>query len=521
MEAKANNKEMLFLGYTLVIAIIYFIFSTFSNGFYQHDEAAHFLNMQNFWVDPSSILSTWAKPGFKIAYVIPALLGAKAVLITNILFTAFMAYFTGKVIEEFKIPYRLLGMTIAAFAPMLYQISFRNYSEIITSFVLALIMFTYVRKKYFWTALLASYIFTLRQEMVLVSACLGLIFLLQKNWKAIGGLFIAPVLLNIFGWMSTGNPMFLIDQMTGGGLDQYKEMGFFHLWKMFTPSVGVISTVLFLIGVFGFLEKGKTKDYFKKYHIVYIAFVPVFLFMCFITEPFFGIFKLSANLRQLTLFAPAIGIFGAMGYNLLVTKRNMMVNWIIIGIFGVLIFSMLNYEYNHVFFTDVKDYSKSYVFLLGIGGALALLYMMKMDPKKISLVLMVLIIGHTIQQEEPYELSNEEKSVKKAVRFFKRNKLENRTTIFNAHNMFHYFIGNTATERKEQYVYGRYTDEDMAKLPVGAIYIWDSHYSYRQRTKGNKGIPLDFFKGNANYKPLFQDLSKDKRFYIAIFEKLK
>ena len=52
--SKAETKEIsnvLLLVLTLLLAVIYFIFSTFSNGFYQHDEVGNFLSTQQIWHD--------------------------------------------------------------------------------------------------------------------------------------------------------------------------------------------------------------------------------------------------------------------------------------------------------------------------------------------------------------------------------------------------------------------------------------------------------------------------------------
>ena len=45
-----ENKELStkgLLGLTFLLAVVYFIFSTFSDGFYMHDEVGNFINAQN------------------------------------------------------------------------------------------------------------------------------------------------------------------------------------------------------------------------------------------------------------------------------------------------------------------------------------------------------------------------------------------------------------------------------------------------------------------------------------------
>ena len=57
--AKDNNEGIstkVLLLLTFVLAIVYFVFSTFSNGFYMHDEVGNFMNSKNLWHDDLIIL---------------------------------------------------------------------------------------------------------------------------------------------------------------------------------------------------------------------------------------------------------------------------------------------------------------------------------------------------------------------------------------------------------------------------------------------------------------------------------
>ena len=71
---------------TLVAACLYFAFSFVSEGFYQQDEAVHYVSMKRFWFNPNRILSNWEKPGFKLVYALPSLLGVHFVTFFNCLY---------------------------------------------------------------------------------------------------------------------------------------------------------------------------------------------------------------------------------------------------------------------------------------------------------------------------------------------------------------------------------------------------------------------------------------------------
>ncbi len=51
-----------------ILTVIYFISSRYSVGFYQDDEISQYINMIDFWANPSVILGNAPKPGWKIFY---------------------------------------------------------------------------------------------------------------------------------------------------------------------------------------------------------------------------------------------------------------------------------------------------------------------------------------------------------------------------------------------------------------------------------------------------------------------
>lgn len=77
---------------TLIAACLYFAFSFVSEGFYQQDEAVHYVSMKRFWFNPNRILSNWEKPGFKLIYALPSLLGVYFVTFFNCLLAAFSGF---------------------------------------------------------------------------------------------------------------------------------------------------------------------------------------------------------------------------------------------------------------------------------------------------------------------------------------------------------------------------------------------------------------------------------------------
>ena len=113
---------------TLGVAAIYYLYSGRSEGFYQHDEAAHFLNMLDFWRQPSLILDNWAKPGYKIIFVLPALLGHRAAIMLQCVIAASACYLSARLADILGSPRPALSFLLLAFQPLWLQLSFCSYS---------------------------------------------------------------------------------------------------------------------------------------------------------------------------------------------------------------------------------------------------------------------------------------------------------------------------------------------------------------------------------------------------------
>ncbi|MCX6164753.1 MAG: hypothetical protein NTU73_07850 [Ignavibacteriae bacterium] len=123
-----------------VLAVIYYISSRYSQGFYQDDEISQYLNMLQFWRDPSVILGNNPKPGYKIFMVIPALFGYDVVLFVNSLFASLAVYFTYKLLKIYNVNYAFFGALLLATQPLFFDLSFRSYSEIFTALVIVIFL---------------------------------------------------------------------------------------------------------------------------------------------------------------------------------------------------------------------------------------------------------------------------------------------------------------------------------------------------------------------------------------------
>src|SRR6185312_11495398 len=156
-----DDKKALWL--TLVFFLVYVAYSFFSNGFYQHDEIGHYFNMREFWSNPNVILGNSAKTGYKLIYVIPSLLGNKFLVYFNAAFAAFTCFLTYKVAQRIGSKFAWLALQ-----PYWIQLSFRNYADTFSGFVLLLALYFHSEKKYVASSLILSFAGIIRQEFLLL-----------------------------------------------------------------------------------------------------------------------------------------------------------------------------------------------------------------------------------------------------------------------------------------------------------------------------------------------------------------
>ncbi|HKC69900.1 MAG TPA: hypothetical protein VKG26_16810, partial [Bacteroidia bacterium] len=251
-----NDKKALWL--TLAVFLVYVIYSFFSTGFYQHDEIGHYFNMREFWNNPNVILGNSPKTGYKLIYVIPALLGNKFLVYVNCAFAAFACFLTYKVAQRLDSKFAWLAFFMLALQPYWIQLSFRNYADTFSGFVLLLALYFHIEKKYVASSLILSYAGIIRQEFLLLLPIYGVWQALNKRWVCFFLLGLFPLLNNIWGFMATGEPLYLLTSSSKTAAkyaDEWPRQGFDHYFKMGIVIWGAVQCFLLIMYIALFFAK--------------------------------------------------------------------------------------------------------------------------------------------------------------------------------------------------------------------------------------------------------------------------
>jgi len=496
-----------------VLAIVYYVSSKYSQGFYQDDEISQYLNMIQFWSDPSVILGNNPKPGYKIFMVIPALFGYQPVLIVNSIIASLAVFFTYKLLKVYNVSYAFFGALLLGTQPLFFDLSFRSYSEIFTSLVIVIFLILYKKEYFFIAALIAGYIFTIRQEIAIFCIILGIIFLREKKWKEFIAIGVFPVIYNLLGYMKTGDIMYVMSEVKNVAGMKYETQPLYHYFKVYIFIVGPISLVLFLQGFFGFFaDTKKFKEYFSKYFLFYVLFITVFLVQIY---TMWNNGPNPGNWRYLLHISPICVFFATVGLNNLADSKYKKLNYYITGILAFLTFIFLSKSSDGFKLLETSDYTK--VFFLLAFFVVTVIISVKI-PKdylnKVAVILIVLSIIYLAIDFTPKKLSAENITVKNAAEFLNGSEYKGKTVLSN-HSLIQFYADGYRANPKQ---YISINSKNINDAPAGSVVLWDNHYGYRP--EWGSDVKLETLQNDKNYKLINQFASNDKRFVTYVFEKI-
>ncbi|MHB8260598.1 MAG: hypothetical protein ACYDCN_05480 [Bacteroidia bacterium] len=539
IKISSDDKKVLWL--TFVVFLCYVAYSFLAKGFYQHDEIGHYFNMREFWNNPNVILGNSAKTGYKLIYVIPSLLGNKFLVYFNAAITAFACFLTYKVAQRFGSKFAWLAFFMLALQPYWIQLSFRNYADTFSGFVLLLALYFHSEKKYVTSSLILSFAGIIRQEFLLLIPIYGIWHALNKRWMCFILLGAFPLLNNLWGYMATGEPLYLITSSSKTAAkyaDEWPRQGFDHYFKMGITIWGAVQYFLLMMYVFLFVSK-RTKlfnetDYVKDYpqqkettnSLLFIS-IPVLVY--FLIHCIFNweTVKLGAatggNLRYMTAISPLVALLcvSTLDRYKYISKKT--IAYVIMAIYIVMVTVFLSYPNNNVrLLDDVNQQTgeapaHDYVPLLfSLASAACLIIVSK--QKQLTMAFTIIALLFALFSVRPFKQTPEDITMETITNsIIAKGYTDKELPVYTNHILFKYFY-----DRKKHGVYDKQVYSDSLSLqtaPVGSIILWESHYGYRPKLNKNT-VNADYFQRRpAQYTLIQSRISSDQRFQALVFEK--
>ncbi|HTA63745.1 MAG TPA: hypothetical protein VK835_14875 [Bacteroidia bacterium] len=536
----SDDKKALWL--TLVVFLSYVVYSFLAPGFYQHDEIGHYFNMREFWNNPNVILGNSAKTGYKLIYVIPSLLGNKFLVYVNAAFAAMACFLTYKVAERIGSKFAWLAFFMLALQPYWIQLSFRNYADTFSGFILLLALYFHSEKKYVASSLILSFAGIIRQEFLLLIPIYGIWQALNKRWICFLLLGAFPLLNNIWGFMATGEPLYLITSSSKTAAkyaDEWPRQGFDHYFKMGITIWGAVQCFFLVMYILLFFAKRakmfNQTDYTKEYpqqketaHSLLFISIPVLVYFFIHCLFNWESLKIGAatggNLRYMTAISPLVALLCAIVCDKYKHLNKKTLVYVGITIYVIVVTAFLCYPNNNVrLLNEVnpqtgEEPAHDYIPLLFTLSAAACLFIIS-KQKQLTIAFTIIALLFVLFTVRPFKATPEDTVMETITNsIIAKGFTDKQIPVYTNHILFKYFY-----DKKKHNVYNKQVYSDSLSLqtaPVGSIVLWESHYGYRPKLNKNT-VNADYFQRRPQQYTLLQSrISTDQRFQALVFEKI-
>lgn len=211
----------------------------------------------------------------------------------------------------------LLASLIVSFSPLFYYLSFHQYTEIPSTFLILLSLWLFTKKQHFWTGITVGLAFLTKFPAGMFLAIIGTILVYRKEWKSllftVLGFSIATAPYALYNWLAYGSPLATlvaaqdaIQRALGCNVLRQQPWWQYGRWLAFSE------TPLHLFSLAGAYALYKT---WNKKHLLYLLsiIIPVAYFIQLHCRDY----------RYLALFLPFIAILTALGVVWIYDRLNL------------------------------------------------------------------------------------------------------------------------------------------------------------------------------------------------------
>jgi len=235
------------------------------NSFGGSDPFSHFRIARWSWKYHRLFFDSWGKPVYTILVSPFAQLGMNFARLYNVLMGLLTAFFAWKLTRELKLNNSWMVVLLVLFTPIYFSLMFAALTEVTFSMLLMLSLLLFFQRKYFWSAVVISFLPLVRTEGIVLIPVLLLAFGLKKQWKVLplftAGFFLISWLgqpfYHSFWWLITNMPY------KSGSADIYGHGKLLHFIYQTKGILGYPIAALFCVGLLAGLWFWIRKDRFQ------------------------------------------------------------------------------------------------------------------------------------------------------------------------------------------------------------------------------------------------------------------
>ncbi|MBK5285773.1 MAG: hypothetical protein JJE25_10260 [Bacteroidia bacterium] len=430
-----------------ILFVLFTVISVLSEGVYGGaDNYVHYRIARYAFRHPEFFLDQWGKPVFTTIASLFAQYGFIGIKVFNILTGLLTAYFIFRIAQKLNYRFPLLVIIILCSMPMYFILMISSLTEILLSFVIIFSAWLFLNKKYFWFAVVASFLPFARTEGFFLLPVFALPLLYEKKFRTIPFLLTATIFYSIIGSFAYHDLFWIINQMPYiGGDNVYGSGSLFHFVTSYKELTGLLPALLLVTGtgvlIFQSVKENKSNN-FSDYEWLLI-FLPFFFY--FAMHSFLWWRGLGSSLGLTRVIAgvlPCAALLCLRGWNF--------------------IYELLP--------------DKKYIRLSLLS---VLLFLLMREPFKRNRI--------------PYPLSGTEEIVNESSKWLSQSEYF-RNKIYYNDPTFCFFldINPYDSSRIKEHVPDR--EHPESGIGEGEIVLWDAHFSPNEG-----GLPLDRMTDNSHF----------------------
>lgn len=310
----------------------------------QHYNMAHWS-----WKHPELFFNHWGKPVFTILISPFAQLGMNAARCFNLFIGIITAILIWRIADKLNIQNARISIYLVLLTPIYFILIFTPLTEVLFSFFLVLSIYFFFNKKYYYSAIVLSFIPLIRNEGIVLFPLFIIAYTCKRKYLTILLLPLGSIFISLLGLLVYKDPFWLITQMpyTGEAVDIYGTGSLLHYINDTRGILGYPIGYLFIIGFIVLLFRWIKNDNLRIDKLFFIILLIPGSYITYVAAHSFvwwqGIGNSLGLIRVIGAVTPLAALTALLGLNLvtdLIATKNKIVATVFFYLLLIWIFAL-------------------------------------------------------------------------------------------------------------------------------------------------------------------------------------
>jgi len=469
------------------------------DAYYHLDDVTHFLYAKWAWQWPRYLIDGWGRPGFTVAYWLPAAAGWTACRVWSCLLTAGGAWFAYLSADRLGLRPAWPVIPLCFLQPLYFVSAQTTLTETPLAFYVSLAIYLAIARRWSLSAVVLSVAFVTRHEaMAFLPVWLWFAVKDRASWRAVALVFWAPLIVQV-GQASAGMDGLLNRLLDPTPTAQYGHGGWFTFLAKSLHAWGPGVTVPAVLGCGALWKFGHARILLAAIVIYFVAQTVVFRF---------GLFASGGYSRFLVGISPLVAVAAWAGVRALLRPESAGRAAACAAVIMALLWWSTKPEtfwWKGTFVDPAEIYRAmralriAAIAFVALGAASFLLLQFGSNSIRTAAryvtpaALLVLLALTAFVFLRPLRTPADAKLIRDAVNAIETAGLSDRTVV-SAHPYAMYLTGTRMSPNRPS------IRERIRQAPIGTLILWEP----RLAASEDHGIRLDELAGNPLFTEVFR-----------------